>query len=200
MNKQQFLTELARRLQQLPPADIARSLDYYAEMIDDRIEDGLSEEEAVGALGPIEEIAGQILMDAPLTTLVKTKTTPARRLQGWEIALLALGFPVWFPLLLAAAVMFFSIYVVLWAVVISLYAADLGIATSAIGCIAAGVITALTGNPAAGLVLWGAGLICIGLSMLFFYLAALAAKGAVYCGKAVLRSVKRILIGKGDSK
>ena len=47
MSKTEFLTELKKALEGLPEEDIEKSLEYYSEMIDDRIEDGLSEEEAV---------------------------------------------------------------------------------------------------------------------------------------------------------
>ena len=47
MKKQEFLDLLKNRLWALPERDIQQSLDYYKEMIDDRMEDGLSEEDAV---------------------------------------------------------------------------------------------------------------------------------------------------------
>ena len=47
MNKSEFLGELEKSLSELPEKDRSRSLDYYGEMIDDRTEEGLSEEEAV---------------------------------------------------------------------------------------------------------------------------------------------------------
>ena len=45
MDKFEFITELRAKLWALPEADKQRSVDYYREMIDDRMEDGLSEEE-----------------------------------------------------------------------------------------------------------------------------------------------------------
>ena len=39
MKKNEFLAELRGRLAGLSEADLNRSLDYYAEMIDDRMED-----------------------------------------------------------------------------------------------------------------------------------------------------------------
>ena len=43
MTKQEFLRELWNRLTELPQEDVEKSLDYYSEMIDDRVEDGLTE-------------------------------------------------------------------------------------------------------------------------------------------------------------
>ncbi len=50
MTKAEFLTALERRLLQLPEAERRRQLDYFAEMIDDRIEEGTEETEAVAGL------------------------------------------------------------------------------------------------------------------------------------------------------
>ena len=47
MNRKEFLRSLSRSLRGLPRAERAQSLDYYGEMIQDRMEEGLSEEEAV---------------------------------------------------------------------------------------------------------------------------------------------------------
>ena len=43
MNKQEFLTEIGRRLEGFPPEEIERSKEYFLEMIEDRMEDGMSE-------------------------------------------------------------------------------------------------------------------------------------------------------------
>ena len=65
MKRVEFLEALKARLWALPEADIQCSLDYYSEMIDDRMEDGLTEEEAVAAIGNLEEIVQQILGETP---------------------------------------------------------------------------------------------------------------------------------------
>ena len=57
MNKQQFLDALKKELCGLSQDDIQESLDFYSEMIDDHIEEGLSEEEAVASIGHPKEIA-----------------------------------------------------------------------------------------------------------------------------------------------
>ena len=71
MNKRQFLAALQEQLNGLPQGDIEKSLDYYKEMLEDRIEEGMAEEDAVNAMGPLEEIVSQILMETSLPKLVK---------------------------------------------------------------------------------------------------------------------------------
>ena len=43
MTKVQFLMALQRKLHGLPQEDIEQTLEYYNEMIDDRMDDGLTE-------------------------------------------------------------------------------------------------------------------------------------------------------------
>ena len=60
MKKSEFLSELKKYLYGLPEEEIKESLDYYAEIIDDRIEDGADEETAVDGVGKPWIIAGSV--------------------------------------------------------------------------------------------------------------------------------------------
>ena len=73
MNKQAFMANLRARLSGLPKQDVEERLSFYSEMIDDRMEDGLSEEDAVLQTGSVEAIAAQIIADIPLTKIAKDK-------------------------------------------------------------------------------------------------------------------------------
>ena len=74
MTKAEFLNELKNRIAEYPSEETNQSVEYYSEMIDDRMEDGMSEPEAVASMGKVAEIAQQIKEELPLTTLVKYKT------------------------------------------------------------------------------------------------------------------------------
>ena len=91
MNKREFLEQLAKELVGLSEKDIEESLNYFGEMIDDRIDDGMSEEEALSSLGTPENAAKQILMDMPLSKVVKAKVKPKGRLSALAIVLLCIG-------------------------------------------------------------------------------------------------------------
>ena len=150
MDKNTFLQALQKRLKGLPQEDLQRTLEYYREMIEDRMEEGLTEEEAVAEIGSMEEIAEPIL---PKST--------KRKLSPWVIALLILGFPVWFSLLAAAAA-------VVIAVVASVYAVDVSLAASGVGGILCAIVYLVQCNFAGAAFFFGAGLLCIGLSLLCF--------------------------------
>lgn len=195
MDKNEFLSALEARLAGLPEADRRSSLDFYAEMLDDLMEGGMTEADAVASLGPVDAIAEEILMDTPLPKLVKAKMKK-HRLSGLEITLLAVGFPIWLPILIALFAVALSLYITLWAVVISLYAADLAFAISA----PAGIITAIalfvSGKPAAALLFLGAGLVLVGLTVLWLLLCNLTAKGVWQLGGLTLRGIKACFIRK----
>lgn len=198
MNKQQFLTELKKHLFGLPQDDIRQSLDYYAEMIDDRIEDGISEEDAVSDIGDPKEIAKQILMDTPMTKLVKAKAKPSRTLRAWEIILLALGSPIWVSLLVAAAVIVLAVYIVLWSVIISLYAVDFSLAACGVAGVLAFGIVALKGDLTQGLFIAGCSLLCMGLAILLFFGFNQVTKGLLWASKKIWIGIKSCFIRRGD--
>ena len=177
MDKFDFITALRAKLWSIPEEDRQRSVDYYSEMIDDRIEDGLSEEAAVAAIGDLDEIVKNILAETPVAEPAKQAVKQKRKLSWWEIVLLVLGFPVWGSLLIAAAAVVFSVWIGLWSVVISLYATAVALGASAIGCILGSFF--MIGSMGEAMVAWGAALLCAGLAILLFMLGNLAAKGMV---------------------
>ena len=65
MTRVQFLNDLYRRISSLPPEQAEQHLNYYAEMLADRIEEGMSEEEAVASMEPLEVIVQRIFEDSP---------------------------------------------------------------------------------------------------------------------------------------
>lgn len=196
MNKKQFLEAIRNRIKGLPQNDIDKSLDYYSEMIDDRVEDGMTEEEAVAALGTVDEIVTQILNDIPLPKLVKEKVSPKRALSAWEILLLVLGFPLWFPLLMACASIIFSVYIVIWSVVISLYAVNFAVLISGLACIVAGVLFFVTAKPVSAIYVIGIGFLFLGFGILLLLLFNLITVGFVKLSKLIILGIKGLFVRK----
>ena len=196
MRKQEFLDKLKGSLWAMPEADKQRSADYYSEMIDDRMEDGLSEEEAVAAVGDLDEIIKQILHETPRppATVKKEQKNQKRSLEVWMILLLVLGSPLWIPLLASAVSIVFSVYVSLWTVVIVLYAVAVAVGAAAIGCLVGSFF--MIGRPGVIVVSIGAALLCAGLAILLFMLGNLAAKGMVALTKLAWQSAKQLFQGK----
>ncbi len=198
MNKQEFMSGLSSALSGLPQDDIEERLTFYSEMIDDRIEEGLTEEEAVSAAGPIEEIAAQTVSDIPITKLVKERIRPRRKLKAWEIVLLAAGSPIWISLLIAAFAVVLSLYITLWSLIISCWAVFASFAASAAGGIAAGIILACSGHGLTGAAVIGLGIMCAGLSVFSYFGSLAATKGTILLTKKIIIATKNCFIDKED--
>ncbi len=197
MTKLEFLDSLRKALTGLPLEDIERHVDYYKESIEDRMEDGLSEQEAVAAMGAVEDVAKDILAESPPPA--EKKVVQKRKWGAWEILLLVLGFPLWFPLLMSVASVVLSVYLSLWAVVVSLYALPitLGVCSLAMGVLA--VVGVLVGRIPFAVFALGACLITAGLCIFGFILCNLVAKFAVWCSKLLGRFIKSCF-GRKEAK
>ena len=136
MNKQQYLSRLEKALSGLPADDLRERLAFYGESIDDRMEEGLSEE-----------------------------------------ALL-------------------SVYIVLWSLILCLWAAELALAVSALGALAAGILSLFRGDSSNGLLAIGAGLALAGLSVFLFFGCKAASKGAVVLTGKIALWVKSLFLRK----
>lgn len=188
MTKLKFLMALKDRLSDLPQDEVEERLGFYSEMIEDRIEEGLSEEEAVSAVGSVEEIAAQIIADILPAKVTKPQTKPKRRMKAWEVLLIILGSPIWFSLLIAVLAVAVSIYASLWAVVISLWAVFVSMACVFVCGVVYCALLALRGNYLAGFAMTGAVLVCAGLTVFLFFGCGAATKGMLLLTKkAVLR-------------
>ena len=198
MTKIKFLLSLHDRLSGLPKDDVEERLSFYSEMIEDRIEEGLSEEEAVAAVGTVEEIVFQILSDIPLVKITKEKIKSKRRLKAWEIVLLILGFPVWLPLLIAASAVAFSLYLSWWAIIVSIWAVFGSVLVSAFCGVIAGVGFVIWSNVPTGLAVISAGLVCGGLSILLFYGCREATKGTLRLTKTITLGIKKSFVKKEE--
>ncbi len=198
MTKQEFLVSLREGLRGLPPADMEERVAFYDEMIDDRMEEGLTEEEAVAELGSVESVIAQIAAETPLVRLVKEKVRAERKKtgKGWVTVLLAVGSPIWLSLLIAAAAVVFSLAVSAWAVVVSLFAAAISLAVSGVGAVIFAAVYVFRSNLPAAAFYFGGGLACVGLGLLLFpgcgALARALAKGI----KKLILGCKGLLIGK----
>ena len=205
MCKQEFMDCLRAKLSAFPTDETEERLSFYAEMIDDRMEEGLSEEEAVMSIGSPDEIAAQIIEDVPLSIIedvplskiVKEKIKTKRKPSAWEIVLLVIGFPLWFPLLIVVPFsVIFSLYVTPWSVVVSCWAVFASVAGSAVGALIGGIVFIAIGHVPVGIALIGASLICAGLSVFSFFGCKGTTKGSVWLTKKSVLWTKNLFIGK----
>lgn len=182
MTKQEFLSELERALGKLPRAEVEQALAFYDEAVSDRMEDGLSEAEAVADLGPIDDIAAQIAAETPpIPRAIARADTGSRTL---NIVLLAVFSPIWLPVALALAAAALAVYVAIWAVIASLWAIDVALVLMPFAGLAVLASTLGGGMPLPGVFVLGLSLVSSGFG--------LAASFAVFWASKLLFQATRI--------
>lgn len=174
MTKQEFLSELERALGKLPHAEVEQALAFYDEAISDRMEDGLSEAEAVADLGPIDEIAAQIAAETPpIPRAIARANTGSRTL---NIVLLAVFSPIWIPIVLALAAAALAVYVAIWAVIAALWAVDAVLVLIPFAGLAALASTLGGGMPLPGVFVFGLSLVSSGFGLVASFAVFWASK------------------------
>ena len=194
MNKEEYLDAIRGRISAMPADDINRFMDYYSEMIDDRVEDGLSEDEAVADMGSPDAAVEQILEEMPLTKLVKEKIKPKHELKAWEVVLIVLGSPVWIPLLITAAVLLLTLWIVAFALLISFYAVVLSFVVAGICGLICIIPLFIANSPYTAVLMLGAALIGIGIAILFVVSVKPVTIGIFKVCKASVNGIKRMFV------
>lgn len=203
MTKQAFIDGLRQGLAGLPGGDIEERINFYSEMIDDRIEDGLGEEEAVAEIGNLSDVISQIYSETPLTHIVKDRIKPKRELKTWEIVLIVLGFPVWLPILITVFALFLAFYIVMIAIAVALYSIAITLVLSGIASIAFAVMYIITyagANPLNMIAYIGAGLVLAGLGIPMFFVCRLYDKGIAVLTRKIAGGIKSAFAGRRNTK
>ena len=138
MTKKEFLSRLRRSLSSLGRVEVKDSLSFYGEIIDDKIEEGFSERDAVASIGDIEEIVAQILKENG----IEKKPEKRKSLTSGQVLMLIFGFPVWLPLLIAGIAVMWSVEIAMWAVEIPLFILSIISKYFLIACIESGKLFA----------------------------------------------------------
>jgi len=201
MTKEGFISALAARLSRLSETDRAASLAFYEEAIADRMEDGLSETEAVAGIGTPEEIAAQILASTPPNALVSGETSQPRKRSAGATAAWILTGPLWIAGLIVLFALVFVAYVVLWALVLCVYAVGIALAAAGVVCLFVGVVQLCMGDPVSRvLLLLAVGLLSGGLAIFWYFACKGATVGAAKLSRLLARGIKRIFTGRRQTK
>lgn len=201
MTKAEFLLNLQNRLCFLSAQELEKAMSFYSEAIDDRMENGFSEEEAVADLGNIDEIVKNIEIELPITELVKNKVKKSRDKSDnktlWIILTICTA-PFWLPLAVAFCAIVFAIYIVIWAVIFCLYAALFSFAVTAVAGIFAGIIRGFLISPAHGLMVIGVSIVCAGLFILLIKPVVLLTKKLIQLTALIAKKIKGLFVSKKE--
>ena len=196
MLREEFIIKLKNKLSGIPNDDLEKTIEYYNEIINDKIEEGVSEEEAVNSLGMLDDIVNNILKEIPIKKIVIEKLQPKRKLKTWEIVLLSVTGIIWIPMLIVVFALILTLYISLWSGVITSGALTISTGLTSLTTIF-GVIDIFAGNISSGLVLIGIGLFSLGIAILFGILTIEFSKVMINICKKIVLKVKELFIGGG---
>ncbi|MFB0921785.1 MAG: DUF1700 domain-containing protein [Oscillospiraceae bacterium] len=159
MTKIEYLKKLKRALKQVRHEERGKSLAYFGEVIDDRMEEGITEETAVSELESVEDAAERIIAEAAAQGQLKPKRS------ALEITLIVVGFPLWFPVLLTVSLVVLTVYALVWVIIGALFLVSAALAVSGI----AGIIGLfMYMGSSAAFAIFGVGLVCSGHGIALF--------------------------------
>lgn len=200
MTKQEFLEKIKNGIKNLPKEDTEKYLQYYSEIIDDRIEEGMDESESVSAMGDVDLIISDILKDKnySVENLEKTfynNTKYARKERTKTLIIVLLTFPLWISL----AAIVFSVAVSVFSVIIGLYATSFALGVSAIVCIALSVLLMFKGIAFMQiLMILGGFLVCLGVAIILFIISHYFTKLIVKLYKKIFQKLKEYIKTKKE--
>lgn len=187
MTKKEFLKRLKKGLSPLDRQERERIVEYYDEMIDDRIEYGKTEEEAVEEIGSPEVIAIRTLKEAGIDS--EENETWLKKSDGkiktvW-IVLLIVGSPLWFGLGCGLLGCVLGLIGAVFGVCVGIVCACLGSAIGGLASFCYGFY-AIFQNV-------GYGLLCIGGGLCALALGILCSIGVYKLTVILVRTIKNLL-------
>lgn len=196
MGKKEFLAALRRALRGLPARDIDGHCEFFEEIINDRMEDGLSEAAAVRSLGGVSRVAEQIISQTPLSRIVKEKLRSGG-IGFWGVLLIIFASPVWISLAAAAFAVLVSLWAAAFAVAVSLWAAELGIAVGAVGGLGFGAFLLFGSSRTGGLFMISEALVAGGIAIFMFFVCKAITKVSMLFVSKSLLGIKNLFLRRG---
>ena len=193
MTRQEFLSKLRIGLDGLSKKEVEERINFYSEMLDDKIEEGFLEEDAVSSLGSIDNIVAQIKREVSVNN---AKKVDKKSYKPWQVTLIALGSPIWLSILIALFAVIVSLYVVVWALVVTLWSIFVSFCAGAVAG-ALGIFYAFIGNPYTGIILFGTGLVLAGLAVFMYFACKYFTKLSLLLTKKGVKVIANCFSKKG---
>lgn len=187
MVRKKFDKKLRKSLKGLSRQERQEVIDYYNEMIDDSIESGKTEEQAIEELGSPEDLAKKILSENyPVEPISADKGGGKKKKSGLK--------PLWIMLIIIGSPLWLCIAVVAFGVALVLLVCALVLAVSLIafcgGSVGGGIAMAIYGLIML-FIEFGYGLAFLGGGLCFFAFGALTAIGLFKLCKRIFGKSRR---------
>lgn len=178
MKKPEFMELLRRELAVLPQGELDKHVNYYEELLNDMMDDGMSEEEALARLGDPVQLAKQILANIPNPPkpIMPPQKANVKKVSAWMAVAIVVGAPVWIVLLAAFLAVLAAVVVAVFAVVLAAVGLVAGLLFGGIALIFAAFLT-VGSTAASSAMMVGGGLLCIGCSILATFAVIALVKG-----------------------
>jgi uncharacterized membrane protein len=152
----------------------------------------MSVDEAVAALGDVEQIASLIISETPLVpkVIAKTKTNNG----ALNVILLVVLSPIWVPLAIGLAITALSVYLTLWIVIAVLWLTVAILIVSGLLGIVACAFFLFTDSPLSALFIAGSGLVCAGIGIFCFFGVLVASKGLFRLTQLFANKIKSLFV------
>ena len=186
MLKQEFLSQLRAGLEAASIEDIDECIDFYDEMISDRIESGMNEESAVAQMESVESIINNYKLEKPVTRLIMDKVQKSHEEAKGKgkgtlwIVLAIIGFPIWLPILIVIFALLLTLYIVLWSIVIAIFSVLVAIGFAAVASLFAFIM-----------MFTGAALFLGGLTVLLWHPIWSLCKAVALMIPSIFRKIKK---------
>jgi len=169
MTKTEYLAELERRLKLLSESDRKDALEYYEEYLNDAESDDV---DIVAKLGTPNEVAAKVLVEFAARDKVEPKEKEKSGIKmAWAVILAIFAAPIGLPIAIALGAVAFALLVTLIALVFSFGVTGIALGGAGIAYLVFAIMGA-TQSVASAILLFGSGLVMLGLFIIFFKVAS----------------------------
>ncbi len=195
-----FLGELQKSLEHLPKVEVEKVISFYAESIQDKIEDGIDEESVIASFGSIKEIVKNIEDEISIGAIVKAKVKVEREkvnVNKWLVIIIAiLTAGIWVPILFAVITVALTVYILLWSIPITVAMVYGSFAIVSVSGIFCGIVRMFAVSFLTGLSYLGVGLLFGGIVIMLFRPLGFLGKKWLYINTLPFKKFKHYLINK----
>jgi uncharacterized membrane protein len=171
MSKNEFISELRKRLHKMPPDEIENAVGYYEEYFEEAGPE--NEGKVLAELGSPAKVASQIIGSFAV------KDTEKERLSTfWMVIFAILSAPISLPIALSVVILAIALLIVIFSVIFSFYACALAIAVFGIALIPVSLPLFVQSFPT-GLLFLGCGLAFAAFGVGFFYFTIFVSKKSI---------------------
>lgn len=187
MNKVEFIDQLKGALKQLPESEREKSILFYGEIIDDRLEEGEEEEAVVASLEDPLAIATTIIEEMPPVPKAIAKSKEGHSTLFW--VLIIVGSPLWGSLAITAGALALSIYLLIFSLILVVWTVALACLVATPLALAICIFSFLQGSFWPGIWELGYGLVLGGFGVFFLYGAFIVSKKLIAVSKKYTKKV-----------